>query len=266
MKNCGRFPGGGSLLPPVWNTYSIPEVCEKEVKKLSIKHEGSFNFLWNFGAHPAIMLFEVRTLSNRVNYDKEMQKTLDRLVGQRPPLLLHACCAPCSSAVLERLNEYFALSILYYNPNIDPPAEYHRREEELERFVREAGYRFPVIELPYEPSEFYEAVRGLETEPEKGARCTVCYRLRLEQTARYAAEHGFGWFCTTLSISPLKDPVRINDIGQALAAQYGVKFLPSEFRKRDGYKRSLTLSGDYGLYRQDYCGCVFSRKAREAEE
>lgn len=209
------------------------------------------------------MLFEVRKLSNRVNYDREMRSTLSRLEGSRPTLLLHACCAPCSSAVLEQLHEHFALSILYYNPNIDPPAEYHRREQELERFVQQAGYRFPVIELPYEPEEYYRAVQSLEQEPEKGARCTVCYRLRLEQTARYAAAHGFAWFCTTLSISPLKDPVRINEIGQALAAQYGVQFLPSEFRKREGYKRSLTLSAEYGLYRQDYCGCVFSRQARE---
>lgn len=261
-----KVPVEGSLLPPVWNTYRIQEYCEKVVKELSINREGSFNFLWKSGMGHAIMLFEVRKLANRVNYDKEMQAVLNSLTGSRPTLLLHACCAPCSSAVLEQLNEHFALSILYYNPNIDPPAEYHRREAELERFVREAGYRFPVIELPYDPAAYYEAVRGLENEPEKGGRCTVCYRLRLEETARYAAGHGFEWFCTTLSISPLKDPVRINDIGQELAARYGVRFLPSEFRKREGYKRSLTLSTEYGLYRQDYCGCVFSRKAREAAQ
>ncbi len=124
------------------------------------------------------------------------------------------------------------------------------------------GYRFPVVELPYDPQAFYAAVQGLEQEPEKGARCTVCYRLRLEQTARYAAQNGFAWFCTTLSISPLQDPVRINALGQELGAQYGVRFLPSEFRKKDGYKRSLQLSAEYGLYRQDYCGCVFSKQAR----
>lgn len=203
-------------------------------------------------------------MPNRINYQQQMETILSQLgeAGQHPRLLLHACCAPCSSATLERLAAHFDLTILYYNPNIYPPEEYRRRETELERFVRDAGYRFPVVELPYDPPAFYAAVQGLEQEPEKGARCTVCYRLRLEQTARYAAQNGFEWFCTTLSISPLKDPVRINALGQELGAQYGVRFLPSEFRKKDGYKRSLQLSAEYGLYRQDYCGCVFSKQAR----
>ena len=203
-------------------------------------------------------------MPNRINYQQQMEGVLRALdeAGQRPRLLLHACCAPCSSATLERLAAHFDVTILYYNPNIYPPEEYRRRETELERFVRDAGYRFPVVELPYDPQAFYAAVQGLEQEPEKGARCTVCYRLRLEQTARYAAQNGFAWFCTTLSISPLKDPVRINALGQDLGAQYGVRFLPSEFRKKDGYKRSLQLSAEYGLYRQDYCGCVFSKQAR----
>lgn len=204
-------------------------------------------------------------MANRINYDREMQAVLDRLDAEhlRPKLLLHACCAPCSSATLERLAGHFELSILYYNPNIYPPEEYHRRENELERFVRDAGYSgVPVIELPYEPQEFYNAVKGLEEEPEKGGRCTVCYRLRLERAAQYAAEHDFEWFTTTLSISPVKDPVRLNTIGMELAEKYGLNYLQSEFRKRDGYKRSLVLSAEYGLYRQDYCGCEFSKKAR----
>lgn len=203
-------------------------------------------------------------MPNRINYQRAMEQVLADLqvAGQRPRLLLHACCAPCSSATLERLAGHFDLTVLYYNPNIYPPEEYHRREAELERFVQQAGYRFPVVELPYDPQEFYTAVRWLEQEPEKGARCTECYRLRLEQAARYAAEHGFDWFCTTLSISPMKDPVRINALGEELGARYGVRFLPSEFRKKDGYKRSLELSAEYGLYRQDYCGCVFSKEAR----
>lgn len=207
-------------------------------------------------------------MPNRINYQQEMEKVLRRLEaeGTLPRLLLHACCAPCSSATLERLADHFDLTILYYNPNIYPPEEYHRREKELERFVQQAGYRFPVVELPYEPQEFYSAVKGLEQEPEKGERCTVCYRLRLEQAARYAAEQGFDWFCTTLSISPMKDPVRINALGAELGAQYGVRFLPSEFRKKDGYKRSLQLSAQYGLYRQDYCGCVFSLRERKEQE
>lgn len=207
-------------------------------------------------------------MPNRVNYQREMEAVLAglRAAGQRPALLLHACCAPCSSAVLERLADAFALTILYYNPNIDPPAEYHRREAELERFVREAGHAargITVVELPYDPAEYYAAAAGLEAEPERGARCSACYRLRLERAAQYAAAHGFEWFCSTLSISPLKDPVRLNDIGAELAARYGVRWLPSEFRKKDGYKRSLELSEEYGLYRQDYCGCKFSREVRE---
>lgn len=206
-------------------------------------------------------------MANRINYAKEMDRVIAGLNGKRPTLLLHACCAPCSSAVLELLSQHFALTVLYYNPNIAPPAEYHRREEELERFLRDAAYLdIPLVELPYHPEEFYQAVRGLEQEPEKGERCTVCYRLRLEQAAQYAARHGFDWYTTTLSISPLKDPVRINQIGAELGERYGVPFLPSEFRKREGYKRSLTLSAQYGLYRQDYCGCIFSKQAREQEQ
>ena len=206
-------------------------------------------------------------MANRINYELEMQRTIARLqaAGQRPALLLHACCAPCSSATLERLAAHFDLTVLYYNPNIYPPAEYRRREAELERFVQQAGYRLPVVELPYDPQEFYTAVQGLEAEPERGARCTVCYRLRLEQAARYAAAHGFGWFTTTLSISPMKDPVRLNTIGCELGERYGVQYLQSEFRKKDGYKRSLVLSEQYGLYRQEYCGCAFSKAEREAQ-
>lgn len=208
-------------------------------------------------------------MPNRVNYQREMENVLAALGGgARPPLLLHACCAPCSSAVLERLAGYFALTILYYNPNIDPPEEYRRREAELERFVRDAGWAqkgIAVVEEPYAPAEFAAAAKGLENEPERGARCTACYRLRLERAAQYAARHGFGWFCSTLSISPLKDPVRLNAIGEELAQRYGVRWLPSEFRKKDGYKRSLELSAAYGLYRQEYCGCQYSRAVRQAQ-
>lgn len=206
-------------------------------------------------------------MANRINYQLEMEKVLASLpAGAKPKLLLHACCAPCSSAVLERLREHFSITILYYNPNIYPPQEYHRREQELERFLQDASMSgISLIELPYDPQEFYTAVKGLEAEPERGERCTVCYRLRMEQAARYAAAHGFDWFTTTLSISPVKDPVRINQIGQELAQKYGVAHLPSEFRKKNGYKRSLELSAEYGLYRQDYCGCVFSVR-KPAEE
>ena len=159
-------------------------------------------------------------MANRINYERVMEETITALErdGQRPQLLLHACCAPCSSATLERLADHFDVTILYYNPNIAPPEEYHRREAELERFVRDAGYAargITVVELPYDPQEFYTAVKGLENEPERGERCTVCYRMRLERAAQYARAHGFNWFTTTLSISPVKDPVRLNTIGTA---------------------------------------------------
>ena len=206
-------------------------------------------------------------MANRINYERVMEETIAALErdGQRPQLLLHACCAPCSSATLERLADHFDVTILYYNPNIAPPEEYHRREAELERFVRDAGYAargITVVELPYDPQEFYTAVKGLENEPERGERCTVCYRMRLERAAQYARAHGFNWFTTTLSISPVKDPVRLNTIGCELAQQYGLNYLQSEFRKKDGYKRSLALSAEYGLYRQNYCGCIFSKQER----
>ena len=200
------------------------------------------------------------------NYAREMDRVLQSLGGSRPRLLLHACCGPCSSAVLEQLCQYFDITILYYNPNIWPAAEYRRREEELERFVAAAHpLGVTVVEDRYDPEEFYSAARGLEAEPERGARCTACYRLRMGRAAAYAAANGFDWFATTLSISPHKDAERINQIGQELAAEYGVPHLPSDFKKKNGYLRSLQLSAEYGLYRQDYCGCVYSHAQSEAE-
>ena len=185
-------------------------------------------------------------MPNIPNYAREMDKVLQSLAGRRPRLLLHACCGPCSSAVLEQLCQYFDITILYYNPNIWPAAEYHRREQELERFVAEAHpLGVQVVEDRYDPDEFYAAARGLETEPERGARCTACYRLRMRRAAEYAAANGFDWFTTTLSISPHKDAARINQIGQELAAQYGVPHLPSDFKKKNGYLRSLQLSAEY---------------------
>lgn len=204
-------------------------------------------------------------MPNVPNYAREMDKVLQSLDGRRPRLLLHACCGPCSSAVLEQLSRSFDITILYYNPNIWPPAEYHRREQELERFVAEAHpLGVKVVEDRYDPQEFYDAARGLENEPERGARCTACYRLRMRRAAQYAAENGFDWFTTTLSISPHKDAARINQIGRELAAEFGVPHLPSDFKKKNGYLRSLQLSDQYGLYRQDYCGCVFSARQTEA--
>ncbi len=188
-----------------------------------------------------------------------MEYTLKQLNGARPRLLLHACCGPCSSAVLEQLCQYFEITILYYNPNIWPPEEYRRRADELARFVADAKpLGVTVIEDEYDPREFYAAVKGLEDAPERGARCAVCYRLRMERAARCARDQGFEWFTTTLSISPRKDASLVNAIGRALEAEYGVKHLPNDFKKRGGYRRSLELSEEYGLYRQDYCGCEFS--------
>ena len=202
-------------------------------------------------------------MSNQLNFSQQMDEVLKTLGGTRPRLLLHACCGPCSSAVLERLCRYFDITVLYYNPNTWPAEEYHRRGEELERFVAAAHpLGVTVVEDRYDPQEFYSAVAGLENEPERGERCTVCYRMRLERAAQYARAHGFNWFTTTLSISPVKDPVRLNTIGCELAQQYGLNYLQSEFRKKDGYKRSLALSAEYGLYRQDYCGCIFSKQER----
>ena len=192
-------------------------------------------------------------MSKQLNFAQQMDEVLKTLAPARPKLLLHACCGPCSSAVLEQLCQYFEITVLYYNPNTWPAEEYYRRGEEL---------GVTVVEDHYDPQEFYTAVQGLEQEPERGSRCTVCYRLRMRRAAQYAAEHGFDWFTTTLSISPHKDARRINEIGQQLEEEFGVKHLPSDFKKHNGYLRSLQLSEEYGLYRQDYCGCEFSARAR----
>lgn len=201
------------------------------------------------------------------NYSKELDKVMETLrrEGKRPTLLLHACCAPCSSAVLEQLTEQFQVSVLFFNPNISPKTEFDKREDELERLIREmpAARDAKMIRTAYEPSAFFEAVRGMEDIPEGGERCFVCYRLRLEAAAQYAKEHGFDYFATTLTISPLKNAAKLNEIGEELALQYGVMHLPSDFKKKDGYKRSITLSKEYDLYRQDFCGCVFSKMERE---
>ena len=201
------------------------------------------------------------------NYSKELDKVMETLrrEGKRPTLLLHACCAPCSSAVLEQLTEQFQVSVLFFNPNISPKTEFNKREDELERLIREmpAVRDTKMIRTAYEPSAFFEAVRGMEDIPEGGERCFVCYRLRLEAAAQYAKEHGFDYFATTLTISPLKNAAKLNEIGEELALQYGVMHLPSDFKKKDGYKRSITLSKKYDLYRQDFCGCVFSKMERE---
>lgn len=203
------------------------------------------------------------------NYDREMERVIEGLGGDdRPRLLLHACCAPCSSAVLERLTPHFAVTLFYYNPNIAPRAEYDRRLGELRRFVAARGLENEVAFLasPYEGERFFEVARGLEDAPEGGARCEKCFRLRLTQTAQAAKAGGFDFFTTTLTVSPLKNAALLNRLGEEIGEAQGVPFLPSDFKKRDGHLRSLVLSREYNLYRQDYCGCVFSRAERDRKK
>ena len=201
---------------------------------------------------------------NRRNYQKEMEKILaeEESAGSVPRLLLHSCCAPCSSYVLEYLSGHFRILDYFYNPNISPEEEYRKRAVELKRLISEMPHKYPVefLEGPYEPEKFREIARGLENAPEGGERCTKCFELRLREAAEQARRHDCDYFTTTLSISPLKDAERLNSIGEMLAEEYGVKYLPSDFKKRDGYKRSIELSREYGLYRQDFCGCVYSRR------
>ncbi len=180
--------------------------------------------------------------------------------GEKPTLLLQSCCAPCSSSVLELLCEYFKVTVYYYNPNIYPDDEFSKRAEEQKIFCQSFfdNKETEVICADFEKEVFYETVKGLETSPEGGSRCTLCYRLRLEKTAKYAKDHGFGYFASTLSVSPLKDAKRLNAIGEDLGEKYGVNYLYSDFKKRNGYKRSCDISKEMNMYRQDYCGCKFS--------
>jgi hypothetical protein len=202
------------------------------------------------------------------NYQKELEKII-REIGERevkPSLLLHACCAPCSSYCLEYLAKFFDITIFYFNPNIAPKSEFDYRVSELRGLLRRlpeaSGVKLVVGRYDYK--EFLDAVRGYESEPERGERCTICYRLRLEESAKYASEHNFDYFTTTLSISPYKDAIRLNSIGEELAGICGTAYLVSDFKKNNGYKRSIELSAEYNLYRQNYCGCAFSKA--EAEE
>lgn len=201
------------------------------------------------------------------NYQLKLDRELARLAneGRRPRLLLHVCCAPCSSYVLEYLTRYFDITALFYNPNISPKSEYDYRAEELCRLSKEMPLSASItcrIE-EYDPASFMAIAKGMEQEPEGGDRCTACYRLRLAKTAQIAAAEGYDYFTTTLSISPLKDAVRLNTIGGELSTKYGVPYLYSDFKKREGYKRSIQLSAEYSLYRQDYCGCAFSKAEAE---
>lgn len=198
---------------------------------------------------------------------KNYQKELDKLIRKIQPedaktLLLHSCCAPCSSYVLKYLSEYFKITLLYFNPNISPKEEYEKRVAEQKRLISELPVKNKItfMEGRYEPKEFFDAVKGLEKEPEGGARCFVCYEQRLREAAIYAQRLGMDYFTTTLSISPLKNAAKINEIGERLSLEYGVKHLPSDFKKKEGYKQSIELSKEYNLYRQNFCGCVFSKQ------
>ena len=201
---------------------------------------------------------------SKTNYQLETDRILAELGPEKPPLLLHSCCGPCSSYVLEYLTRYFSVTVLFYGPNIQPREEYEKRLF----YQREVLKHLPakLLECEYDGPAFEEAVRGLESEPEGGARCTRCFLLRLEATARQAAAHGFPWYCTTLTVSPHKDQERVNRLGAELGERYGVRWLPSDFKKRGGYLRSIQLAREYNLYRQDWCGCRFSYEARQAQK
>lgn len=196
-----------------------------------------------------------------MNYDFKMEEQLDS-ISEGSSLLLHACCAPCSSAVLERLSDYFHITVLYYNPNITEEAEYYKRLEEIKKFILSfpTKYKIELLEGRYLPKEFFDISKGLEQEPERGKRCYQCYRLRLLETAKIAKEKHFDYFTTTLSLSPYKNANWINEIGEELGNSYHVNFLYSDFKKKNGYQRSIELSKQYHLYRQNFCGCVYSKR------
>ena len=198
---------------------------------------------------------------NRENFFRKFDKTVEQFGDTKPEILLHSCCGPCSSSVLELLAKHFEVTVLWYNPNLYPEAEYEKRlatQKQLIDAIGTDGVKASLLVEPWRSEDYFSRIKGLENEPEEGKRCLECFKIRLDETARIAAERGFEWFCTTLTVSSRKDAVAINAIGREAAAKYGVKWLPSEFRKREGNHRSIILSEKYGLYRQEYCGCVFS--------
>ena len=200
---------------------------------------------------------------NKINYQKELDKITDSIDAGNPPrLFLHSCCAPCSSYTLEYLSNYFDITVYYFNPNISPKEEFDKRFAEQKRLIDSLPAKNPIklVLGEYNYDDFLQIARGYENVAEGGERCFRCYRMRLESTARIAKEQGFDYFCTTLSISPLKNSQKINQIGYEVAQKYGIKWLPSDFKKREGYKRSIELSKEYNLYRQNFCGCIFSKE------
>lgn len=250
------MPPAGSYAPKAYQLY--------------YKHFRDFvNSFWeNFPKEFSVFVFR---LTNRkvqgynramkVNYDKKMSEILSS-VPKGTPLFLHSCCAPCSSACIEALKEYFRLTVFYYNPNIDEDKEYEKRKAEQIRFLQTTGWA-DFLDCEHDKNAFEAIAAGMESEPERGKRCYLCYGLRLDRTARAAAENGFEWFCTTLSLSPYKNADWLNELGNIAAEKYGVRFLTSDFKKKGGYYRSLELSEEYGLYRQNFCGCRFSKSEAE---
>lgn len=215
---------------------------------------------------------------NQRNYQKELEKILERIVGEKeqtgtvPTLFLHSCCAPCSSYVLKYLRDYFRITVFYYNPNISEQAEYRHRVQEQKRLIAiyneqltkgQPGYTIQVVEGDYEPERFFAFATALKDVPEGGERCFRCFDLRLRKTVSLAKQGGFDYFATTLTISPLKNAPKLNEIGETLGEEYGIPWLPSDFKKKNGYRQSVELSAEYGLYRQDYCGCIYSKLERE---
>ncbi len=205
----------------------------------------------------------------KINYQKMLDELIEKNKKQniKPSLLLHACCAPCSSAVLEYLYEHFNITLFFYNPNISPEGEFNYRLEELKRLIVEMKFNDIEIVVPaYDNNEFEELAKGLEDLPEGDKRCKKCYRLRLLKTAQYAKEHCFDYFTTTLSVSPYKNAQALNEIGSELEKELGISYLYSDFKKKEGYKRSCELSREYSLYRQNYCGCIYSKQIAEKTE
>lgn len=206
----------------------------------------------------------------KVNYQRELDTIINTIEREdiTPSLLLHSCCAPCSSYTIEYLSNYFSITVLYYNPNISPEEEYEKRKAEQLRLIGALPVKNKVsfIDCDYDSREFFDMAKGYEDCREGGERCFRCYRLRIEKAARTAKQNGFDYFCTTLSISPLKNAQKINEIGYDIQNKFGVKWLPSDFKKKEGYKRSIELSREYNLYRQNFCGCIYSKTAMENKD
>ncbi len=204
---------------------------------------------------------------NIINYQKELDKIIEenQRSGKVPTLFLHACCAPCSSYCLEYLSKYFSITVYFYNPNLYPGEEYTKRAKELEKLVSQMETLNPIKVLiaDFDDKEFYEKIKGYEKCKEGGDRCKLCFELRLQKTAREGKMRGFDFFTTTLTISPLKNAQLLNEIGESVGESYGIAHLPSDFKKKGGYKRSIELSKEFDLYRQNYCGCIFSKNERE---